>query len=503
MKGSYDRAWQVFLAIALVVTLFVLSLYNLEYYPLTGFDEGIHLLVAKRLALEGHYRFGPAVGPTVFFPIAIAFRLAGVGLLPARIAMVGYLLLCVATFYLLTRFLGGWKVATVGTWLLLSSSGPNLWRWGRQALGEVPATFFSLVSIFVWLKALEQQRKRRKTGQLLLTGVLAGLAVVTKNQFLLLLPAWFLLWIVDRLYYRRANHVDFALPFLAAILVVVAWYLGQRFFFPAGEYLAEHNLQEWSSALSRGIFTLSPRRMVDAIKFLTGKDAFYAWVLPGCLYGVVLSLRRSEDGLRWALPVILSLVWLGWYIILSVGWPRYVFLPLTLGAIFVARLFHDLTEGYRIPFSRLVTMIRSGRWDGALAGRVALMAVLLIIILRPLQGRFLEVVTGSGDAPQRMASYIEENLPEDAEIETYDPEICFLSGFDCHLPPSFIMDASIRYAWYGAPPPSEYYDFRDYEAPYLLIGDFSRWVQLYDPEVVERDYELCIAIEGYELYRLR
>jgi len=65
------------------------------------------------------------------------------------------------------------------------------------------------------------------------------------------------------------------------------------------------------------------------------------------------------------------------------------------------------------------------------------------------------------------------------------------------------MDASIRYAWYGAPPPSEYYDFRVHGAPYLLIGDFGRWVHLYDPGVVERDYELCVSIGGYELYRVK
>ena len=76
MKGNRAKAWQVFLAITLAVTILILSLYNLEYYPRTGFDEGIHLLVAKRLAFDGVYRFGPAVGPTLFFPIALAFRLA-------------------------------------------------------------------------------------------------------------------------------------------------------------------------------------------------------------------------------------------------------------------------------------------------------------------------------------------------------------------------------------------------------------------------------------------
>lgn len=131
------------------------------------------------------------------------------------------------------------------------------------------------------------------------------------------------------------------------------------------------------------------------------------------------------------------------------------------------------------------------------------MALLLVVTLRPLQGRITEVVAGGEDTPQQMATYIMEHLPRDAEIEAYEPEICFLSGYDCHFPPAVIMDVSIRYVWYGASPPSEYYDFRDYGAPYLLIGDFGRWVHLYDPEIVERDYELCVSIGGYELYQVK
>jgi len=496
-------SWRTLWAVVLVVVVLVLALCNLESYPATWFDEGIHLLVAKELALKGMYWFGPAVGPTVFFPVAIAFRAAGVGLLAARLTVVVYLLLCVAAFYALAHRLGGWKVATVGTLLFVSSPGINLLRWGRQVLGEVPAALFFLLGAWLWLKALDEGRVWRRRGELALVGLALGLAILTKNQFFLLLPAWFLLWIADRLYYRQATHSAFVLPLLVAVICVVVWYVGQRFFFPTGEYLATRNVEEWSGALSRGILTLSPRRMLDSIKLLTGQDASYAWVLPGCLYATTLSLRRSREGLRWALLMLVVIAWLGWFILLSVGWPRYAFLPLVIAAVFVAQLFHDLTGGYCVPIKELGENIRAGRWDVTLAGRTALMALLLVIVLRPLQGRFTEVLMAGDDIPQRMAAYIVEHLPRDGEIETYEPEICFLSGYDCHFPPGAIMDASIRYAWYGAPPPSEYYDFRVHGAPYLLIGDFGRWVHLYDPGVVERDYELCVSIGGYELYRVK
>jgi len=503
MRKNNLITWQTLSITILVIAVLFLALYNLEHWPPTRYDEGVHLLVAKKLALEGKYRFGPALGPTVFFPVAAAFRVAGVGLLPARVIMVGYLLLCVAAFYALNRYLGGWKVATAGTLLLVSSPGVNILRWGRQVLGEVPATLFFLLGILLWLRTLNGGRGDRQRGKLILSGVFLGLAILTKNQFFLLVPAWVLLWIANRLYYRQANHSTFALPLFSAMVCVLAWYVGQAVFFPSGGRLASHNLQEWSNALSRGMFTFSPARMLDAIRFLLGQDAFYAWVLPGILYAVLLALRRSKEGLKWALLAFVVIVWLGWFIVFSVGWPRYAFLPLVVTAIFIAQFFHDWTGEYQLPFRELWKNIRLGQYDPILAGRAVLTVLFLLMVIRPLQGRFTEVVSEGDDAPQRMASYIVAHVPPDAEIETYDPEVCFLSGYDCRFPPSEIMDAAIKYVWYNTSPPSEYYDFRQHGAPYLLIGEFGRWTHVYAPEVVGEHYDLVVSIAGYELYKER
>ncbi len=503
MRKNGLITWQTLWAVILIVIVIFLAIYNLEYFPATWFDEGIHLLVAKKLALDGKYRFGPAVGPTVFYSIATAFRIAGVGLLSARIVMIGYLLLCVIAFYALTHYLGGWKVATVGTLLFISSPGINLLRWGRQVLGEVPASMFLLTGTLVWFKALEKDERNNRKAHLILAGILLGLAMITKNHFLLLLPAWGLLWAINQLYYRQAKQSDFILPAFSAITCLTAWYVGQRLIFPAGEHLARHNVQEWSGALKRGILTLSPWRTLDAIKFLTSQDTFYAWVLPGWLYSPALSLHRTKNGLRWALLALLTAVWFSWFILFSVSWPRYAFLALTVTAIFIAQLFHDLTQSYRFPFKKLWSDLHTERWDTTSVRQVTLMGLLLVIILRPLYGRFNEIIAEGKDTPQQMAAYITSHVPLDAEIETYEPEICFLTGHDCHLPPNWTMDAAIKYVWYNGPPPSEHYNFQEHNAPYLLIGDFGRWTNIYTPEVVEQHYQLCTSIGGYELYRIK
>jgi len=493
--------WKTYLSLILVAIVLSLSLCNIEYYPPTWFDEGWHLLVAKALALKGQYRFGPAIGPTVFFPIAAMFRVAGVGLLQARLVMAAYLLLTAYIFHALVRYLHGTRTALVAVLLFVSSPGVNLLRWGRQALGEVPAALFFLAASLVWLRAIEK-RGRRKVN-LILAGVLLGLAILTKNQLLLLVPAWLALWIANRLYFRQCTHSDFLLPLLCATCCVIGWYVGQRSLFSAGQQLAQRNVEEWSGSLSRGILTFSPHRALDGIKFLTGQDAFYAWALPAWLYVTLLSLRRNKAGLRQALFALTAAVWFAWFVLLSVGWPRYAFLPLTLTAIFVAQLFHDLTDGFRLPVKELRAAVRAGHWDLAAIGRLALLGLLAIMILRPLQARFDEVVSQRNNSPQAMAAYITTHVEPEAQIETWEPEVCFLTGYKCHFPPMQAMDEAIKYVWYDAPPPSEYYNFLQYGAQYLLIGDFGRWTHLYDPDVVSQHFELCTSIGNYELYRMK
>ncbi len=501
VKSAHGRSnREVWAIVFLGLLLLFLTFYNLEFYPRTWFDEGCHLLAARALALQGKYAFGPAVGPTLFFPIAAMFRLAGVGVLQARIVMAAYLCLTAIVFYALARYLHGPPTAFVALLLLISSPGVYFLRWGRQALGEVPAMLFLLAGVWTWFRAVE---KRGGWLRLIMAGVFLGLAVLTKNQFLLFVPAWLLLWILNHFYYRQVNHRSFLIPLLCAACVVGSWYLAQWSLFPIGPRLAAKNVEAWSGSISRGIFIFSPRRSLDSIRFLTGQDVFYAWLTPGWVYALLLSLRRDRHGLFQACLSLLVTVWLSWFVLFSVGWPRYAFAPLVISTIFVARLFHDLTAGFRVDFGALRGLLQGKEQALIPAMRLVILTLLAVIILRPLQGRFAEVVSQGDSAPQDMAAYIEANVQPEAKIETWEPEIIFLTDRKFHYPPSAAMDAAIRYAWYNAPPPSEYYDFRKHDTQYLLIGEFGRWTHIYAPEVVAEYYDLVVSLDGYELYKER
>ncbi len=156
------REWLVY-SILLVVAL-TLAFYNLEYSPRTWQDEGGTLSLARTLVEDGVYAirnsdgyqsFGSvqSVGPTVILPIALSFKLFGVGLLQGRLVMGLWLILTLFAFYSLGRELFGMRSAILAV-LLIVSFPFGLVMLGRQALGEVPAICLLLSGCLAWIRAL-------------------------------------------------------------------------------------------------------------------------------------------------------------------------------------------------------------------------------------------------------------------------------------------------------------------------------------------------------------
>lgn len=103
-----------------------------------------------------------------------------------------------------------------------------------------------------------------------------------------------------------------------------------------------------------------------------------------------------------------------------------------------------------------------------------------------------------------MAAYLDENIPQNALIETWEPEMGFLTNHNYHFPPQLLLNTAVGYIWTGGPPPSQSYDFMKPTPPeYVLVGEFSRWVNLYSPEILSKDYTLVKQIGSYDLYKLK
>lgn len=492
------------ITIALVVFL---ALYNLTSFPVTWFDEGSHLHVPKTLLRFGEYAdrssegfryYGPTigVGPTVMLPIAGAFKFFGIGLLQARLVMAVYLLATVVLFYRLAHKVGGPGQAWVATALLVSSRGVALLEYGRQVLGEVPGLFFITSGLVVWFTAWERASWRRLT----LVGLLLGLAVITKTQnFIILAPMLALGWLTNLLYYRMTPQRVFLVPGILTSVCFVLWQVYVIVYLGPG--VVSENLALYRAATASAATVFSPHLMKRAINELLSLKVYLGWLVPALVYGIVLAQPRRREGQQWGLLLILAGVNLVWYVVASVSWIRYAFPALAIASLFVARIFHDLTGGYQFDLNILRRGIEALQEHGL---RLAMLAMLLAMIAIPLGQTILDIVSPELNAPAGMASYMNEHVPLNSLVETWEPEMGFLTDHNYHYPPQGLLYQAVSYIWLDKTPPAESYHFVETELPeYVLVGSFARWVALYSPDILAQRYELVTTIGGYELYKLR
>lgn len=477
---------------ALVLLAVFFALVNLPYAPPTWFDEGSHLHVPKTLVQHGVYAdkssegfryFGPTigVGPTVMLPVAAAFQLGGVGLLQARLVIVGYLAVALVALYLLSRRLYGWPVAALAVALAMASRTlryDGMLEYGRQVLGEVPGVAFLLLGLLAYSAALLNPAARRRNS--LLAGLAFGLALVTKNQFVLIIPPTLaLLALLDWCYYRAGGWWVRLAPPAIAVACFGLWTVAMLTFFGPDGFAA--NLAKTRQAAGGAIFVFDPEATRRAVGYLV--QAYGGLLIPGLAYSFWRARERSAHAMAAFAPALMAALWIAWYVT-SLGWPRYAFPAVILGAGSVAVLAADL---YRWLVARRRPALA---WLGA--------AYLGLAILAPL-ALSARVVLSPRDAAQQMAAYLDRTVPRDVIIETWEPEIGVLTDHTFHYVPTELLDPAVRRQWLGGPPVR--YDGLAARPPYVLLGAFAGYTGIYPAEVLEREYTLVFAAEPYALLR--
>jgi len=73
----------------------------------------------------------------------------------------------------------------------------------------------------------------------------------------------------------------------------------------------------------------------------------------------------------------------------------------------------------------------------------------------PLLQSLSHVIFPPDNAPLVMAKYMDDNIPKDALIETWEPEMGFLTDHNYHYPPQILLDTAVGFKWRGGPAPSE------------------------------------------------
>lgn len=488
---------------AILIVLF-LAFYNLTEFPATWFDEGSHLHVPKTLvrfgvyadySSEGFRHFGPTIGigPTVLLPIAGMFKLFGIGLLQARIVMALYLLAAIVMFYFLARWLGDTRFAVVATALLITSRGVATLEYGRQVLGEVPGLFFVIAGLVVWFRAWDKAQWSR----LIVAGILFGLAVVTKYQYLIAFaPVLLVTWGLNLVYYRSAPQRVFLVPGILTVGVFGAWQLYLLAYL--GPSTLAENFVIMRQATAGAALVFASDLMARSVSELLSLKVYLLALIPALVYGVRLGLPRNRAGHQWGTLWLLIVVNLAWYVFASVSWLRYAFLGLTFSSLFVARFFTDLIHGIDLD------AIRRGRFSfkNVLRGGLALWLAAMILI--PLGQNLRDIIFTPFNDAAAMANYLNGSVARDVLIETWEPEMGFLTDHHYHFPPPEFLPKAVAYIWLHHAPPSQTYDFISTQSPpFVLAGEFSRWVHMYPDEILTSRYNLVVRIGAYELYEIK
>lgn len=516
-------------ALAGGATIFILFLffYNLTDYPPTWFDEGSHLHVPKALVTMGVYadysseglrHYGPTigVGPTVMLSIAGSFQLFGVGMMQARLVMVLYLAAATTLMFLLSLHLLGARAAFVATALLLVTPAVNLVEYGRQVLGEAPGLAFMAGGFLLWFV----RWRRARWWELILVGVLLGLSVVTKYQFLLVLGATLLLaWGMNLLWFKLPQRL-FLIPGIVTAAIFGAWQLFTLVYLgPAtiGENLA--SLREFTAGAA-AVFSLD--LMQRALGELFSAKSFLWMLFPALIYSAWRLLRPSRTGKddlatgfalrasplasterrhQLAILYMLVIINLAWYVVASVSWLRYAFVGLAFSTFFVTLTFADLTANFSV--TRLWQAARSAQRLAGYGG-LALLLLLATMFIAPAARLSWRIATAPPDDSAQMAQVMNESVSLDALVETWEPQMGFLTDHRYHYPPQLLLNRTVRQVWLGETPVSELYDFTELDPEYVLIGEFARWVDVYPVERLQASgYELVETLGQFELYRKR
>lgn len=483
--------------------------YNLQYWPSTWFDEGIFLQVSKNLALsnrygiessEGFRYYDPIIttGPTVIYPIALVFKLFGTDLIWGRLVIVLFSTLTVLVFFLIADSLFGLNAAIIASLFLLTSTAVledisgSFMGLSRMVMGEVPAVFFMLFGSALWFRAIDKNRFLLLLG----SGVLFGLAALTKTQHVLTLAVFFMIYIVDRIWYKKLRLSDVIIPLIVSILCLILWNLYQI-------YALEPGLIDTASVSQRvgsyvTIFSL--QTVIRSARVLLSSGVLI-WGLPGLIYGLYLCSERSTIALKRCFLLCIILIFLGWFLLGSIGWIRYAFPAIVLLNIFTAKLLVELAD----DFAFLIWFRRKNRMEGHTINKfvkgVAVAVAILMMILIPLQIWFVDIARSLDTSAFDFANYLDENVSSDAIIESSETEIVFLSDRKFHQPTVDVAVATIQNVQFAEPYPPGFYDLRPVNPDYIILGPYAKWTQLYTQYLNNHDYDLVNTVGGYELLK--
>ncbi len=505
-----NRPSQIGLGLVLSFVYSSAILVNLDSTPPLWWDEGWTLTVARTWVEQGHYGLllsGKPAPPelSAAFPsvlsIAASFRLLGIGVWQGRLVGAVYMLGALLLLYLLALRLYNRRIA-LGTLLVVVFMSSHLEMnplfIGRQVLAEPLMLFFLLAGYASFLSAL-----RRPLIYLPLSILLWAIALISKSQPL---PFWAASLALPLFVSLLGKNWRYAGLTLAGLIGSYA--LSRELLIVQGWVLSGHTLPMPALNGLLEITAIVPLKDIRAIA-LTIILVIGLPTLLGTVYAAGVWLRWfgaarfrlvGDRGLIKLMLICFTGSWLAWYLLLSVGWIRYLFPATFVGSVFVSAMLYDLTFQFSLPgvVAAIQSSVRQIRFDRRSVQ--ALAVILIIAVFTSVTWGQLARLRNTDTSAVRLASLLNSSTAPDSLTETYEGELCFLLNRPYHYPPPPVSVELTRRTELGQNV-SVSYDPMASEPDYLVVGRFGREGRLYDPTLASGAFALWQSIGSYEVYR--
>jgi len=482
---------QVVTLFSLLIVFVLVSGWRIAESPSLSFDEGWVLTVAKNWAENrGYTQFlldkplPPRmlnIGFPAIAPISLSFRIFGVGIWQGRVSSVFLTALSLVLLYFLSARLFNARAASkalLGLFLLSGVLHPMIW--GKQAIGESAASFYLLAGFAVFLV------KAGPRGALLaLSGMLLGLACVTKQQFLPFVVAALLAPLVLAAFHKSWQQVRLLIYWLGSMGLSLLVLLYLQWKLVGAQTLTEPGLYS-----STAFVTIPGIRLMVVLGLLTQGLPTVLGLFHACRF-VSLDFSSRERIVGLALLTFL-MSWMAWYAFCSVGWARYMYPCLLAAAPFVGQFLDSLIQKTRQAWEQ------RRFWAGSIR---ALLAAGLVIC----SGSFTTAALWRNFAVQdRSLVYLAgflNGLKDRGVIESSDMEVFFmLNTRNYHHPPDRIQLLLNRRGFLGENLTIDY-DPLAADPEYLVIGPASRGWRIYE-QVISSPRFICLGQAGnYEVYK--
>ena len=483
-SSGRSRQHRVAIFIATVIALIVAAAYKQPFWPATWIDEGFVTNGAMTLATRHAYGTSSADGvrvvhptlvangPGVLIPVAMAMRVGGVGVTAARGTAAVFMVICGLLVRRTATRLANPVAGVAALVLLLAMPREGFLYFGRMALGNVPGLVYVFLGLALWVSAVE----RTSLALGALAGLLFGLAAVTKAQWSLVLPpALALAWLVHRAVLRRHDTRIFAATALGALAPLLLWYAA-RWAMQGGALFAE-DLGELQETSRWNVLAFDPGRYAaGSLWYLVSSGVAAVWATA--LGFAVWALRhRRVDAHPVVLPAALAAVWMTWYVVVSVGWPRYAFEGFALSTALAGAAIGRWREIWTsfAPVRQLVAIrVAAVAIAAMLAGGVTAHAI----------ARVRDLATAPDRSAQTFSATLAALVGPGQLVESWEWQLDVLVDRPLHHPDDLWVG---RYTAqiFGGVPVRDTYDWRRASPRYLVDGPFSKFTGIYRAGLTE------------------